>query len=202
MALGKIFDWNRSTYQFPLDEAWEFGSETTRKITAELPCGISEDDGSVLAQTVRNAGNGDYLELGTFFGATAILASLTKKEYDLKGEVCCVDDLTFYGQDRTPATIMNNAEMMGASIILNVAKTSPIPFRRKFNCVFIDASHDVKSVLEDWINVRQVATKYVVFHDYSSAFPGVMNVVRFADFWPVHISAHMAVLEKLWLSPL
>ena len=197
MALAKRFDWNRSSYLFPLDEAWEFGYETTKRISKELVCGISDDDGSVLAQTVRNAGDGDYLELGTFFGATAILASLTKKEYGIKGDVCCVDDLQYFKDERTPATIMNNAERMGASIILNVAKTSPIPFlKRTFNCVFIDASHDIKSVLEDWINVRQVATKYVVFHDYMPRYPGVMEVVKFANFYPVHISAHMAVLES------
>jgi predicted O-methyltransferase YrrM len=192
------FDWNRDTYIFPLDEAWEFGAETTRKIRDALPCGIADDDGSVLAQTIRNAGNGDYLELGTFYGATAILASLTKKEYDIRGDVCCVDDLQFFKEDgRCAADIMNNAAMMGASIILNIGKVSPIPFiGRQFNCVFIDASHDIKSVLEDWMNVRQVASKYVVFHDYTEHCPGVLAVVKFADFRPVHISAHMAVLEN------
>ena len=191
----------RSTYQFPLDEAWEFGAETTRKIRETIvgDCGLADDDGSVLAQTVKNAGDGDYLELGSFYGASGILASLTKKEYGIKGDVYCVDDLSGI-VPRSPADIMKNAEKMDASIILKVAKTSPLPFRKPFNCVFIDAGHDIASVFEDWLNVRKVATRYVVFHDYSAASLGVMAVVRQADFWPVHISAHMAVLENpTWL---
>jgi len=196
------FNFSKETYQFPLDEAWEFGSDTTKKIreTIHGGCGLANDDGAVLAQAVKNAGDGDYLELGTFYGASGILASLTKKKYGIEGEVCCVDDLSGV-RERTPADIMNNAEMMNASIVLNVSKTSPLPFyNRKFNCVFIDASHDIQNVFEDWLSVRKVSTKYIVFHDYASAYPGVMAVVRLADFYPVHISAHMAVLENpRWL---
>ena len=192
--------WDRSTYLFPLDEAWNFGIQTTKRIqeTIEGGCGCPEDDGAILAQAIRNAGDGDYLELGTFFGGSAILASLTKKQFGIKGEVFCVDDLEFYGEARNAATIMRNAEKMGASINLKVAKTSPFPYiGHKFNVVMIDAAHDLASCLQDWMSARAVSTKYVLFHDYSPGYGGVMAVVKYADFWPVHISAHTAVLENL-----
>jgi predicted O-methyltransferase YrrM len=165
--------------------------------TIEGGCGCPPDDMAVLAQTVKNAGDGDYLELGTFFGGSAILASLVKKEFGIKGEVWAIDDLEFYKNERSAGLIMRNAEKMGASINLTIAKTSPFPYRnKKFNCIFIDAGHDISSVFQDWVTIRQYATKYVAFHDYSPGYEGVIAVVKFADFTPVHISAHMAVLER------
>ena len=192
--------WDKSTYLFPLDEAWNFGMEMTKKIqeTIEGGCGCPEDDGAILAQAIKNAGDGDYLEMGTFFGGSAILASLTKKHFGIKGGVYCIDDLEFFGDDRNAATIMRNAEKMGASINLKVAKTSPFPYQgRRFNVVMIDAAHDLASCLNDWMSARSVSTKYVLFHDYSPGYGGVTTTVKFADFMPVHISAHTAVLENL-----
>jgi len=190
-------EWKREDYLFPLDNAYIFGAEKTKEIdkTIEGICGSPPDDGAIFAQAVRNAGDGDYLEMGTLFGASAILASLTKKKYGIKGDVYAVDDLVMIGNERNEASIMRNARLMGADIILKVAKTQPFPYPdKKFNCILIDAGHDICSCLLDWISAKSVATKYVIFHDYIPSYPGVMSVVKMADFYPVFIAAHTAVL--------
>jgi hypothetical protein len=189
--------WSRSDYLFPLDDAYQFGIDMTKKIDQAIEGGVGSppDDGAIFAQAVRNAGDGDYLEMGTLFGASAILASLTKKKYGIKGEVVTIDDLVMLQSERNEDTIMRNARLMGANITLKIAKTQPFPFPdRKFNCILIDAGHDICSCLLDWIAAKEVATKYVMFHDYIPSYPGVMSVVKIADFYPVFVAAHTAVL--------
>jgi len=197
---AKMRMWNRKEYIFPVDDAYEFGAKMAHEIDRTIEGGMGAGDGdcAVLAQAVRNAGDGDYLELGTFFGGSAILASLTKKKYGLKGDVYCIDDMECLKEKRNAATVMHNAEKMGASIILKVAKTHPFPWpEKRFNCSFIDAAHDFVSCLVDWINVRAVSTKYVLFHDYAPSYSGVVSVVKLANFYPVHISSATAVLENI-----
>jgi len=192
--------WTEKDCLFPLDDAYQYGIEATKEIDKTIFGGVGSppDDGAIFAQAVKNAGDGDYLELGTLFGGSAILAALTKKKYGIKGGVYAVDDLVMLQEERNEDTILRNARLMGVKIDLKVAKTVPFPYPdRKFNCVLIDAAHDMCSCLVDWINVKAVATKYVLFHDYIPSYPGVMSVVKMADFYPVFIAAHTAVLQNL-----
>jgi len=182
---------------FPLDIP-NFGNRTARLIdeTIEGGIGYTPEDGEILAQCVANAGDGDYLELGTLYGGSAILAALTKKEWRFGGEVYCIDNLQMLS--RTRKLIEDNAKKLGVKIHLKVSDTYPnFPYpNAKFSCVLIDAAHDFYSVWQDWNNAKKVSTKYVVFHDYDSSHPDIMKAVKMAEWYPVHISHHTAVLQR------
>jgi hypothetical protein len=192
--------WTKEDYLFPLDDAYQFGIDATKQIDRTIEGGVGSppDDGAIFAQAIKNAGDGDYLELGTLFGGSAILAAMTKKKYGIKGSVTAIDDLMMLQDERNEDTIHRNAKLMGVKINLKIAKTVPFPFPdRKFNCVLIDAAHDFCSCMTDWVSVKSVATKYVMFHDYIPSYPGVMSVVKMANFYPVFVAAHTAVLQNL-----
>ena len=183
---------------FTLDEAYDFGIETANDLARNMngQLGCFPNDMGILAQCIKNAGDGDYLEIGTYYGATAILASLTKKEFGLRGKVHAIDDLVF--ESRSAADIMNNIEKFGADVRLKVSKSNPFPMPgHYFSCVFIDAGHDFYNCWTDWLNVRRRTSKYVIFHDYDLKHREVMEVVNRADFYPVRISDNTAVLELI-----
>jgi len=187
---------------FIIDEAFDFGVETSRKIAETMRgrSGCKPNDMGLLAQAIKNAGDGDYLEIGTFYGATAILAYLTKQKYKLEGKIYCIDDLEYYKDERSVGDIMNNFEKFSADILLNVCKSDPFPLPNQFfNCVLIDAGHDFLSCWIDWTNVRHRTSRYVIFHDYDKDHRGVMEAVNRAsnDFYPVRISDNSAILERI-----
>jgi len=186
---------------FHIDEAFDYGKSMCLEIQEKIEGGIgcSPDDAGILAQCVRNAGSGDYLEFGTLFGGSAIIAGLVKKKYGLGGRVVCIDDLEMFY--RTKQMILSNAAIFDvvSYLEIHVSKTNPYPLDklRKFSCIFIDAGHDYHNCKEDWLSARGVADRYIIFHDYDLAHKGVMNTVLEANFPVVFLAHHTAVLEKL-----
>jgi hypothetical protein len=185
---------------FILDEGYEFGIKTAKYIADNMrgKSGHFPNDAGLIAQCVKNAGDGDYLEIGTYWGASAILAYLTKVEFGLGGDVYCIDDLQM--GVRSVGDIMNNAEKFNANINLKVCKSNPFPLPGKFfGCVLIDGGHDFVDCWWDWTNIRRRTTKYVIFHDYDIDHRDVMEAVCRArdDYYPVRISDNTAILELL-----
>jgi len=175
----------------------DFAKQAIKEIDEKIVGGIgyAPEDGEIIAQCVANCGNDDYLELGTLFGGSAILAAMTKKNWYFGGGVYCIDNLEMLG--RTKKQIMDNAHTMGVEIDVKVSNTHPFPYpEREFGCVLIDAAHDFYNVWMDWNNVKKVATKYVIFHDYDRSHLDIMKAVKMAEWFPVHISHHTAVLER------
>jgi predicted O-methyltransferase YrrM len=186
---------------FQLTNAFEVGKALAMEIGEKIEGGYGglDTDGGILAQCVKNIGSADYLEMGSLFGASAILAALTKKTYGFGGKVVCIDDLEMF--ERKEDVIYNNAELFGVRdyIEVKVARTFPYPLdkKRKFGCVYIDAAHDYQNCKQDWMSAREVSDKYVAFHDYDMAHAGVVKAVSEVH-WPiVHVASHTAVVEKI-----
>lgn len=125
-----------------------------------------------LASVIYDAGDGDHLEIGTMWGASAILAALTKKEYGLKGNVVVVDpfcDADAGGHGQPDAKIFwANMEIMGVEDRIELIEKHSAPWpvgNRKFASALIDGDHQGEWPKTDWNNVRQHA-KIVIFHDY------------------------------------
>lgn len=194
---------------FELTDAYKIGASIAAEIRGGIAGGpgCGDMDAALLAEVVFRAGHSDHLELGTLFGATAILVAMAKKEMGFEGSVYCVDNFT-YLSDKYPVgpdMVMKNAEIFGVAdrIKVLVGNTYPLPpdiAEKHFGSVYIDAAHDVANCVRDWNSVRGISD-VVVFHDYDRSHMGVVATVKYAmqdpDWWLVHLSHHTAIFERM-----
>ena len=135
---------------------------------------------------------GDHVEIGCLWGGTAILAALAKINANKKGHVYSIDKMSGgYWERGDPgcdyavpkeATIHRNIQRMGVQDRITVirAESDPLPLPSKVKpvTVLIDGAHSYDGCLRDWQNVKKLAPKFVLFHDYGTGkHPGVQKVV-------------------------
>ena len=118
------------------------------EITKTLVKGLAERGGRAadqglslpfLLSMVAAAGDGDHIDIGTLYGASAIGAALIKKELGLEGQVYCIDpydaekrDLQVMGSPDNPISataeeLMANAEFFGVELKLIQQNSHPWP---------------------------------------------------------------------------
>lgn len=198
----KANDWPMPVYPmaFPLDDAYSWACGEFFAINEAMDGRIAstQEDAAILAQAVKNAGDGNHLEIGTLYGGSAIVAALTKKTFNLSGMVVCVDDMRAVPEvQRSPETILANAERLGVRDRIRVITANSRTWKpdRLFQSAYIDASHDYISCKADFETVRKFTARYAIFHDFDPAHPGVILAVREA--WPlVYLAHHTAVTER------
>lgn len=136
---------------------------------------------------------GDHLEIGCLWGATAILAALTKIKKKVAGHVYTVDFMTggFWVKGDplldfkipTLEMVMQNIKTFGVedrvSVIVDRSSPLPIPKDVKPTSALIDGDHRKPGCLLDWMNVNHLKPDYVLFHDYDEIHPGVQEVVDY-----------------------
>jgi len=135
---------------------------------------------------------GDHVEIGCLWGGTAILAALAKINAGVKGHVYSIDKMSggYWergdpGVDYTTPTeerVRRNIERMGVQDRITVIRADsnplPLPSKVKPVTVLIDGAHSFDGCLRDWENVKRLAPKFVLFHDYGTGkHPGVQAVV-------------------------
>lgn len=120
---------------------------------------------------------GDHLEIGTLFGCSAIFAALVKNS----GTVTCIDPLDGYymSNDRlasekdltgfTPSLelLQENAAHFEVELKVVQALSDPWPLGdAQFATAFIDGDHWDDGPRNDWNNVKDRVSHYVIFHDW------------------------------------
>jgi len=146
----------------------------------------------LLAQCVFEAGHGDHLEVGTLYGASAILAALTKKEFGLSGDVYCVDP--FVDEDIDPSIkaltdyrvsierVLGNAKKMGVDLRVSKMPFAEYEIKNRFASAYIDGDHTYEGVKLDWDKASPHVDKLVFFDDYNDPrFPGVQKFLDELD---------------------
>lgn len=160
-------------------------------------------EAETLGEIVNQSGDGNYLDIGSLFGGSAILAALTKKEKNLGGKVICLDPLdgfymgTKYHNERdissgklvNEETLQKNIDHFGVSDIVEVVakKSYPLPDEikaMKFSCVFIDGHHWKNFPTLDWHSAKELSTNFVIFHDCDQKHPSVQKAVALAKATP------------------
>ena len=151
----------------------------------------------MLCQAVVNSGHGDYVEIGSLHGGSAITAALTKKEFKLDGDIFCVEP--------NPRGIIQNAKLFGVDekIFILQRPSDKVIWSQfdKFNCGFIDGDHRTPYPTRDWRSLEDKVTKHIIFDDYDKSEPGVEEAVIDAmdlhSGWRlVHCSDAMVIFEK------
>lgn len=201
---------------FKLGDAYKYGVEISNKIKKEIrgrACGFPHDYG-LLAQTVFYSGNGDYVETGTLFGASALVVALTKRKFGIDGNVYCVDPFDgYYGTGNkdmsglvpSVSIVRENAQKYNIQdrIICVPHKSLPIPEQIKdhrFTMSYIDGNHWKDWPTKDFQSYGKMTTGYLMFDNYDFSHPSVVSAASYALSLPewkvVHVSSISFILQK------
>jgi hypothetical protein len=206
MKFGNHYCRNLSKSYFPIGEAYDLGRELFNQIDNRIDGWFvtSPYDAGVLSQMVKNAGDGDYLEIGTAWGGSAILAALVKQHYGLKGQIVCVDPIdgmdVMTKKQRSLDSILNNLRMFNVEAEIIVAPFSLACVKgRSFVAVLVDGDHSYRTVSQNWVDLQSIASHYVLFHDYDRAHPDIIRATNEnREGWQmVHLSGGSMILERV-----
>ena len=112
----------------------------------------------------------DYVEIGTMYGASAIIAGRA-----CKGEIHCIDPFGPYKKNikpvPSPEIVRQNWESKGLVLErLHIHQQAHPPWPevikdRMFDVGLIDGCHEIESVWRDWYGMSPHIKKYILFHD-------------------------------------
>ncbi len=154
------------------------------------------DNAAIVGCFAVMAGSGDYLEIGTLWGGSAMVVALLKKYFNIPGRVLCLDPLDGYhireGQFipnenmEAPVslnTLLENAAIFGVEdLIVPIPKLSqPWPEElatARFSAAYIDGDHWGEYPRRDWEAVSPRTDRFVIFDNYEPKYP---DVVRTCD---------------------
>ena len=183
--------------------------------------GRAADDGISLpwvSSMVAVAGNGNHLEIGSLFGATAIAAALVKKELNYTGKVYCIDpylprDEKIAGTsgqlppeilNGSPEALMENAKKMDVELTLIHKKSQPWPKElEKVNFVsaFIDGEHINDTPWKDFQECAKRTSGYIAIDNYEEGYPEIIEVVNrilleMGREWSIYYKNHICIIFR------
>lgn len=128
-------------------------------------------------ETLFSDCSGVHVDIGTYFGGSAILAALTKPA----GRVYTIDCRLgghWTTKDITSDMVNENLEYFGVAdkITQVVSCSNPWPLDVTPETVFIDGAEAEAG--NDWKNTCGITTRYIIFHDCRRLYPSVVNAVR------------------------
>ena len=166
------------------------------------------DSLETLLHYVELAGDGNYLEIGTLFGGSAISVAKLKDVLGQKGFIFCVDPLNGYyrnvaprddmvdtksGFPVTPETLFTNIQnfSVGNRIFVIQAYSTQLD-KLTFDVAvsFIDGDHRGAVPLLDLELVKDVTSHYVIFDNCAETHPDVMKACEIASSDPEWEEVH------------
>ncbi len=156
---------------------------------------IKLDNVDSMLRFVAEAGGGNYLEIGTLFGGSAIAVALLKKEMSQSGVVVCIDPLDGYykiygsGEDKsgfevTPKTLFSNIDKFGVGnrvLVMKAYSQDCINMGIEFSTAYIDGDHQHGMPWWDWTLVKDKISKYVIFDNWDDKHPQVQEACEEAS---------------------
>ncbi len=136
---------------------------------------MSQDELDLLHRTVAAAG-GDYAEVGSLWGGTAIAAA-----FATDGQIVCIDPFSHDDEGAQPSveTFWDNIREYDLQdrVELYVCQSAPwpLPADRRFGCVLIDGNHAAPWPETDWESARRV-TDVILLHDVNWHEPAVARL--------------------------
>ena len=178
--------------------------KTTREISEVLVKngGRAADSGlslPFLGSMVFLAGNGDHIDIGSLYGASAIMAGLMKVKFNLEGTVYCIDPYDAAVRNKevfappdipgkvsaTPEEFWKNIEQFGLRDRVKLVQkySHPWPEELKdnvFASAYIDGEHTGEVPLKDFQNLRGRVTQYIGCDNYEEGYPDVVAAMAAA----------------------
>jgi len=184
-------------------EAFEVIKELGDKFKSGEFEGRVADNGinlALLASMVANTGDGNHIEIGTLFGASAITVGLMKRKLGLKGDLYLIDpfdedarkkDIRLTnknGQEgdqsllvATPEQLENNMALFDLEYTLVQEYSDPWPEQLNdltFATAYVDGDHLHDTPYKDYLNLRGRVESYIGFDNYEEGYPDVMGGVN------------------------
>ena len=159
------------------------------------------DNVRLLMEAVRDAGDGDYLEIGVLHGGSLCAVGLLKKQLKHKSRCYGIDPLDGYYTDhkhikkrgryndpvtRLPVdynTVISNLEKFGITdrVTIIQSRSNPLPFYGSVAVCYIDGDHWGDAPTIDWCNINPLVTRFVVFDNVCDKHPDVKMAVDHAQ---------------------
>lgn len=146
--------------------------------------GIQADEAEALLTLL--AGTQLYVEIGTLWGGTAVMAAMVCERVitiDIMrgGYWKRVDPCT--NMRPTPWAILENLQRFGVAHKVHVLKAAsdpwPLPEDVRPELILVDGGHDYDCAVADWRNASRVAVRWILVHDYGSdRHPDVERMVH------------------------
>jgi len=200
---------------FKLEDAFNLGIQFIREVKSSIigrACGEDWDYG-LIAQCVYNSSGGNFLEIGSLFGAGAIVVSKILNHFNFPGKVYVLDPLDgYYGTGNRDMSgyipsvdiLKQNVEKFGVSERIEIVAKKSYPFPKelkdkKFSVSYIDGDHWGEMPYNDFQSVKDITTHYIMFDNYDINHHAVVNAClkSIVDSWvPVHISSISFILQN------
>lgn len=142
-------------------------------------CLMTEREAECLAKYAGRPG--DHVDIGCLWGGTAILAALAKRDAGVDGLVYTIDPMTggwwnavdpMVNLQPKPEIVQSNLIKFEVAGLVRVVRSKsqpwPLPDELVITSVLIDGDHAFESVAADWRNASQIATRYILMHDFNS----------------------------------
>lgn len=175
--------------------------EILERIHKKIYGRVADEQNNVryLMETVRDAGDGDYLEIGVLFGGTMVAAALTKKAFGLGGRCVGIDPLDGFYRKKfkrnnnvdavtkkpvSPESVFKNFDIFNISDMCELypAESYPFPIKdQTFAVTYIDGDHWGDAPMQDWKSVKDITTRFVIFDNYDEKHPEVMQACHAAE---------------------
>ena len=161
-----------------------------------------------LAEMVSLSGDGDYLELGTWRGASATIAATIKQNLNHSSQVFCVDHFKGYnGEYIGPDAAWNMFERYGVLNYVSMFKSPSRPFPyaavRTYACAFIDADHWGDAPYLDFKAIESMVHRFILMDDYDKTHADLMLCVQrieeeFSTTWKrLPTNSNSALFERI-----
>jgi hypothetical protein len=179
------------------------GTMNGNKFIGKMAVGIKAD---VDALFFYCSASETYIEIGSAFGASACIAG-----YAVTGDVYCVDAFLYKdvaGIKQTPEVIQSNWALMGHAperLHIYEHRTPPLPEElqtMQFDVGLIDGGHSEAQARADWECMKDVVTRYMLFHDVKEnplSKPGKVFVeaAEDPDWKRINLWGVMGVLKRV-----
>jgi len=156
---------------------------------------------------------GDYVEIGTWFGASALVTALVKQRTETYGSVTCVDpfggiDIRFYQAYRfgmpSKEQVLDSAKKLGVELEVIAKPSYPWPEElsgRAWTVGYIDGDHRYPHPGIDAETLSNKVTQVLVFDDFAPNMRAiqlaVFELVRHDPAWDLTIvHENCAVLTR------
>lgn len=167
------------------------------KVAKEIK-GRAADNGIALpfvAAMVEAAPDGDHIDIGSLYGASAIAAALMKKELGHKGKIYCIDPYDDTEREAkvyrtaaitddqlcgSPEELMENAEHFDVELEFIRKPSHPWPEELKDNTfvtAYIDGDHLGDGPWNDFENLRGRVTDYIGCDNYEEEYADVVHAM-------------------------
>lgn len=179
-------------------EAFEVIKEFNKALVEKKFEGRVADNGVnlvFLMSMVANAGDGDHVEIGTLFGASAIAVALIKKKLGLSGDVYTIDPYNEKerasnvaineqsGADQAllsgnPKALKKNVDLFDVEIELIQKPSDPWPKaleENSFVSAYVDGDHLHDMPYKDFVNLSERVSDYIAFDNYEEGYPDVLG---------------------------